>query len=390
MTSEIVEPVHDSQQCILPSFKDGFSEVIAAADRESVHSTQCTSGRASPQSEYSWAATSPSTAQWSPATSPTTPHYNISPQSQLDIQMRYTPYQDESERKKRHLALNHLRRASSQSELRRASSHSALRGGFDAYSSRLAPGSKQLRRPASTANLKVCKKKERHFNQKYQNPDKLFIVYCKDDLKKGWAEIQALRLKMLPLLLGNDYDPTVEENRQVSGLNGMYYRENDLNMPVLTPDGSGLEFVEKDGRWWECMRSQKCRTGDDRTTKKPSAADASRCRGMVERYPEEVLEYWDKHVQHFVPKENREEVLARAIRYCKSTSAFTTCVLPHCVFEANSHLCAGRIRADQRKDYGIPQWTLDNREDRVLDITLRKADENPTTANTKTSRRTKM
>lgn len=319
LTQDAVEPVHEDQPCVLPSFKDGFSDVIAAADRESVCSTtSTTSGRASPQSsEYSWAA-SPSTAHWSPAASPTTPYHNISPQTQLDIHMRYSSFQDESERKKRHL---HLRRASSQSDLRRVSSHSALRAGYDTYSSRLGPSSKQLRRPASAANLKACAKKERHFNQKYQNPDKLFIVYCKDDLKKGWPEIQALRLKMLPILLGNDYDPTVEEKRKIAGLNGMYYRENDLQMPVLTPDGSGLEFVEKDGRWWECIRSQKCRTGDDRTNKKPNASDA-RPRGMVERYPEEVLEYWDKHVQHFVPKEKREDVLARAIRYSESTSKY--------------------------------------------------------------------
>lgn len=329
LTPDVVEPVLEDQPCVLPSFKDGFSDVIAAADRESVCSTtSTTSGRASPQSsEYSWAA-SPSTAHWSPAASPTTSYHNISPQSQLDIHMRYSSFQDESERKKRHL---HLRRASSQSDLRRVSSHSALRAGYDTYSSRLGPSSKQLRRPASAANLKACAKKERHFNQKYQNPDKLFIVYCKDDLKKGWPEIQALRLKMLPVLLGNDYDPTVEEKRKIAGLNGMYYRENDLQMPVLTPDGSGLEFVEKDGRWWECIRSQKCRTGDDRTNKKPNASDA-RPRGMVERYPEEVLEYWDKHVQHFVPKDKREDVLARAIRYSKS--CFHFCV--YCKYDNNS------------------------------------------------------
>lgn len=285
--------------------------MIAAADRESVHSPQSsTTGRCSPRSECSWTVDSPpSSAHSSPVASPTSRYYNIPSQTQLDIQIRYTPYQDDSERLKRHLALTRLRRVSSQS---------AFRAGFDTYSSRLARSNKQLRRPASTASLKTCAKKERHFNQKYQNPDKLFIVYCKDDLKKGWAEIQALRLKMLPILLGNDYDGTVEENREIAGLNGRYYRENDLNMPVLTPDGSGLEFVEKDGRWWECTRSQKCRTGQGRGSKKSNASD-TRPRGMVERYPEEVLQYWDNHVKHFVPKEKRDEILGRAIKYCRSS-----------------------------------------------------------------------
>ncbi|KAJ4420603.1 hypothetical protein N0V82_004271 [Gnomoniopsis sp. IMI 355080] len=267
--------------------------------------------------------------------------------------MRYTPYQDDSERKRRHL---HLRRASSQSNLRRVSSHSALRASFDTYSLRLAPSSKQLRRPASTANLKAsAAKKERHFNQKYADPDKLFIVYCKEDLKKGWPEILALRLKVLPILLGNDYDASVEEKRKISGLTGMFYREDDLQMPVLTPDGSGLEFIEKDGRWWECIRSQKCR---DRASKKPNGSD-TRPRGMVERYPEEVLKYWDKHVQHFVPQEKRDEVLSRAIRY-------------------------SRIRAEQRKRFGVPQWELDNKEDRRMDITPGRADESLFEADGKT------
>lgn len=314
--------------------------MIATADRESVCSSQSTtSGRASPLSDYSWVA-SPSTANWSPAASPTTPYRNISPTSQLDIQMRFTPYLDDSERKRRHLHLrrassqSNIRRASSQSKLRRAPSHSALRRDSDTYSSRHAPSGKPPRRPASTANLKASAKKQRHFNQKYHNSDKLFIVYCKDDLKKGWPEIQALRLKMLPTILGNDYDRSVEENRMISGLNGMYYRENDLAMPALTPDGSGLEFVEKDGRWWECIRSQKCRTGDDRTMRKTNSSDA-RPRGMVERYPEEVLKYWDKHVQHFVLKEKREEILARAIRYSRSTAKLISLFVPG-IFKANN------------------------------------------------------
>lgn len=128
----------------------------------------------------------------------------------------------------------------------------------------------------------------------------------------------------------------------MSGLNGMYYRENE-HMSVLTPDGSGLVFAEKDGRWWEVSSSQKCRTNgpdsnindnSNRTGASSSARRGSgvgtgvnaattaapadtRPRGMVERYPEEVVHYWDRHVRHFIPEERQAEVLARARRFSK-------------------------------------------------------------------------
>lgn len=40
-----------------------------------------------------------------------------------------------------------------------------------------------------------------------------------------------------------------------------------------------------------------------------------------------------------------------------------------------SHSRVGRIRAEQRKRFGIPQWELDNKEDRRMDITPGRADE---------------
>lgn len=68
-----------------------------------------------------------------------------------------------------------------------------------------------------------------------------------------------------------------------------------------------------------------------------SAAD-TRPRGMVERYPEEVLLYWDNHVRHFIPEDKREEVYARAKRYCTFGDPFLLLFDPHVskdVLEAN-------------------------------------------------------
>lgn len=172
-------------------------------------------------------------------------------------------------------------------------------------------------------------------------------MYHKEDQRWSWPAILARRLQLLPVLLGPEYNRQVEERRRVSGLNGMYYRENE-HMSVLTPDGSGLVFTEKDGRWWEVARSQKCRTSgsdsnnndDNNNTNKNRAGASSdarrgsgagtgvnaataavvadtRPRGMVERYPEEVVHYWDRHVRHFIPEERQAEVLARARRFCK-------------------------------------------------------------------------
>lgn len=377
---ELTPTTSEFQPCRLPSFSETFSDLIAAHNSKPTpkyydHAPPpLQPRRGSPGSEYSWhgggggagagggigsvPGLSPlSTAHTSPAVSPTTPTYSIPSQTQLEIQVRLGllgPHHQQDALghmdmvSNRRLLLARSRRASSaqhhhqqQQQSRRASGTGSVSGGRTAsrqpsmtfHNDNHLSHSHDAAAAAGVGDARdSTTDRERHFNQKYKNPDKLFIVYCKDDLRWGWPAIQAQRLPLLPILLGNDYDRSVEERRKVAGLNGMYYRENDLNMPVLTPDGSGLEFVERDGRWWECTRSQKCRTGESNaagscgrkgsstSTKRGSvggcAAD-SRPRGMVERYPEEVLLYWDKHVRHFVPEDKRAEVYARAERYCK-------------------------------------------------------------------------
>lgn len=247
-----------------------------------------------------------STAQTTPAVSPITPpaHYNISSQNALGIQILLTDEQSPRGRLGQRLALVHSRRTANR------------------------PSAYGLDQPQSRRRRRISRQpprggnKNRHFNQKYKNPDKLFNVYHREDLKWGWPAIQARRLQLLTCLLGHDYDRAVEEARTVAGLNGMYYRENDLNMPVLTPDGSGLVFVERDGRWWECTRSQKCRDVDvnSKTARRDSVGTATKPRGMVERYPEEVLLYWEDHVRRFVPEDKRRDVYSRAVLYSKSTT----------------------------------------------------------------------
>ncbi|KAK7740562.1 hypothetical protein SLS53_005406 [Cytospora paraplurivora] len=221
-----------------------------------------------------------------------------------------------------------------------------------------------------------------HFNQPYTRSVKLFILYYKDDCKYGWPAINARRVELLPVLLGGSYKREVEDNRKVAGINGFYYRLNAM-MPALTPDGSGLQFLEKDGRFWEFTESSKCRTttttaasaaaasaaaaedvrpGTLGSTEAATAATASagptttttttsttttttrtdaRPRGMVDRYPEEVVHYWDDYVRHFVPPEKHAEVYNKAKRYCE-------------------------IRAEQRRAKGVPQWTPDNEAERVV------------------------
>lgn len=261
----------------------------------------------------------------------------------MDIQVDMRGHQDEFPRldlcPKRQFTLVRPRRTSSRTAPYSLDSHHDQRQ--RACSGTPVRSSTSSTPPSYQQRAAAGGERDRHFNQKYKNPDKLFIIYHKDDLKWGWRAIQERRLELLPVLLGTDYDRSVEERRKVAGLNGMYYRQNDLNMPVLTSDGSGLVFVERDGRWWECSRSQKCRTGEDNISSPIAAASIgnaagnhpvrkaadgaaiaggvadTRPRGMVERYPEEVLLYWENHVRHFVPEEKAAEVYARAKRYCK-------------------------------------------------------------------------
>lgn len=280
-----------------------------------------------------------STLYESPAVSPTTPSHTFDP--------GYTLIQDDRERERRqhHLRIKEIRRIPSRGSIQGSDDtiyhyQQQLQQQPSAQTLRPARSNKQLRRPSSKSSLRApplpsqgdpeAAPRERHFNQKYSDPDKLFTMYCREDLKKAWSDIRALRLGMLPLLLGADYDRRVEENRTVNGLNASYYREND-SIPVMNEDGCGLLFKEHGGRYWECVRSQKCRSeesgesgsGGGGRKRNGSAADP-RPRGMVERYPEEVLNFWDSHVKHFlralgVSEEKVVEVYARAMKYCKLT-----------------------------------------------------------------------
>lgn len=321
----------EAQQCRLPSFSEAFSGVIAAHDGASARKPYGPNlskkiSSLSLYSENGGLSTGPgpsplSTALPSPAVTPTAQFFNITTQSQIDICMNLGLYQDAH----REVDEKHQQRLSSP-RYRRACSRPSPYGGFDtsAHPRRRASGSRNSSRPPTTSTGEG--ERDRHFNQKYHPADRLFIVWGKDDENWGWHTILRRRLPLLPVLLGGEYDRSVEENRKVAGLNGMYYRENDLNFPVLTPDGSALVFVEKDGRWWECTRSQKCRTDENGNSikgRKRGGAGAGaggaadpRPRGMVERYPEEVLLYWHQ-VREFVPEEKRAEVHARAKRYCE-------------------------------------------------------------------------
>lgn len=363
-----------SKQCSLPGFSELFSDVIATADRRPDYRDGYVPAifarRGSADSEESRRGSlssvpglSPlSTAHTSPIMSPTTPpaSFSIPTKNQLQICLRLADYRDDQERQQRKLT---------QIRARRTPSRHSLYGDMDAQHFRHTHSPKhsvhllqhhhhhhQQRRqspatttvpptaapptlPVSSSTTEDAGEREPHFNQKYKDPDKLFIVYHKEDQRWSWPAILTRRLQLLPMLLGPEYNRQVEENRRVSGLNGMYYRENE-NMSLLTPDGSGLVFQEKDGRWWEVARSQKCRTGGPDSTNNNNnnnnragvrrgsgagtvaaatvAVADTRPRGMVERYPEEVVHYWDRHVRHFVPEERQAEVLARARRYCKS------------------------------------------------------------------------
>lgn len=363
-----LNPSGEAQQCRLPSFSETFSDVIAAHDGVSAHhqyyghgSQLCPARIGSPVSpgQASFSSSSGpglsplSTAHTSPVVSPTTPYYNVPSSGLLNIQLDLRRHQDELPRPelcpKRRLALTRSRRVPSRPAPYGfdAQHHQQRRRACSGRPASPANHYPQQHHPAGASAApggrhgNAAGERDRHFNQKYKDPDKLFIIYHKDDLKWGWRAIQERRLELLPVLLGRDYDRSVEERRKVAGLNGMYYRQNDHNMPVLAADGSGLVFVERDGRWWECARSQKCRTAEDGSSssgtsggikgaRKGSAGGVgvggggagaggadTRPRGMVERYPEEVLLYWENHVRHFVPEDKAAEVYARAKRYCE-------------------------------------------------------------------------
>lgn len=179
--------------------------------------------------------------------------------------------------------------------------------------------------PGTPAKGKQQKKP--HFNLRYPKSVKLFILYHKEDCGWGWKAINKRRVDLLPVLYRGGYKPEIEENREVAGINGFYYRLNEV-MPALTPDGSGLRFVEHGGRSWELTEPSKCREGPGRGEERRSGgrggrckdkddADAKRPRGMVDRYPEEVIYYWDEFVKHFVQQSRQAEVYARAKRHCK-------------------------------------------------------------------------
>jgi hypothetical protein len=179
--------------------------------------------------------------------------------------------------------------------------------------------------------LKEAKPKKPHFNLRYPKSVKLFILYHKEDCGWSWEDINRRRLDLLPVLYPGGFKPEIEENRAISGINGFYYRLNEI-MPALTSDGTGLCFVEKGGRSWELTVPCKCREGParggrekrkggGRATKAKAKAkgdgEAVRPRGMVDRYPEDVVHYWDEFVKHFVPQVRHAEVYARAKRLCK-------------------------------------------------------------------------
>lgn len=369
-----VPAADESRGCGVPSIQTLF----AIADRDKIHpydggyypgGTHSSSvRRPSSSSEYSWQGSSSSapemsphlsTAHTSPTVTPVSPGFPVDwhgilpilPQSSLKIDVRLAgELHSAEEQNRRRLELSRPRRPSA-------------RQAPYAPGSRSRRGSKQQQQhhhqtPAhdtTTAAMSISSgsntedgggERQPHFNQPYTRSVKLFILYYKDDCKYGWPAINARRVELLPVLLGESYKREVEENRKVAGINGFYYRLNAM-MPALTPDGSGLLFVEKDGRFWEFTESSKCRTSSSSSsssslssssssipsasasapesnaaalspssTAAPTRSDA-RPRGMVDRYPEEVVHYWEEYVRHFVPPEKHAEVYAKAKRYCK-------------------------------------------------------------------------
>lgn len=256
----------------------------------------------------------PSTASPSPRLVPSTPetHHTIAPGDKLHVNLRLSCLQDELQCLQR---LNKSilypargRRSSSrQAPYSTATSNRGRRGGGQ---------------PGKPPRGKQQKKKP-HFNLRYPKSVKLFILYHKEDCGWGWKAINRRRVELLPVLYRGGYKPEIEENREVAGINGFYYRLNEV-MPALTHDGSGLRFVEHGGRSWELTEPSKCRGGapcrgqERRKGGGKAKEDAEpRPRGMVDRYPEEVVYHWDEFVKHFVQPAKHAEVLARAKANCK-------------------------------------------------------------------------
>lgn len=259
----------------------------------------------------------PSTASPSPRLVPGTPetHHTIAPGDKLHINLRLSCFQDElkclEQLNKSLLFPARGRRSSSrQAPYSTATPNRGRRGGGQ---------------PGKPPRGKQQKKKP-HFNLRYPKSVKLFILYHKEDCGWGWKAINRRRVELLPVLYRGGYKPEIEENREVAGINGFYYRLNEV-MPALAHDGSGLRFVEHGGRSWELTEPSKCRAGaacrgQERRKGGGGGGKAKedaepRPRGMVDRYPEEVVYHWDEFVKHFVPPAKHAEVLARAKQYCK-------------------------------------------------------------------------
>lgn len=272
-----------------------------------------------------------STASPPPRLVPRTPeaHHAISPETHLNIKLRLSDLADQlkclEQLNKRIIQPARGRRPSSrQAPYSTASSDRGRRGSSN-------PGGRSDTTPRGK------QQKKPHFNLRYPKSVKLFILYHKEDCGWGWKAINKRRVDLLPVLYRDGYKPEIEENRQVAGINGFYYRLNEV-MPALAPDGAGLRFVEHGGRSWELTEPSKCREGPCRGEEKRKGgtrggkakedADA-RPRGMVDRYPEEVVYYWDEFVKHFVQPARHAEVYARAKRYCKCR--------PHAGFPTHAH-----------------------------------------------------
>lgn len=273
-----------------------------------------------------------STASPPPRLVPRTPeaHHTIAPGDSLKIKLKLSDLAEQLEcleqTNKRRLQPARGRRPSSRHAPYSTVAPNKGRGGGQSGQPGTTPREEQQKKP--------------HFNLRYPKSVKLFILYHKEDCGWGWKAINRRRVDLLPVLYRGGYKPEIEENREVAGINGFYYRLNEV-MPSLTPDGSGLRFVEHGGRSWELTEPSKCREGPGRwedgrkgggvrasKAKDKGDAEAGRPRGMVDRYPEEVVYHWDEFVKHFVPQDRHAEVYARAKRCCKSYP-FITYTLTH-------------------------------------------------------------
>lgn len=276
-----------------------------------------------------------STASPPPTLAPRTPeaHHTIAPEDHLKIEIRLSDFADQLKR----LEQTNRKRLLQPARGRRPSSRQAPYSTSAPEKERRGSSTSSKGGQSGVPSKGKGKPKKPHFNLRYPRSVKLFILYHKEDCGWGWKAINERRVGLLPVLYRGGYKPEIEENREVAGINGFYYRLNEV-MPALTPDGSGLRFVEQGGRSWELTEPCKCREGPGRggerrkggggggraskASKDKDDAEAARPRGMVARYPEEVVYHWDEFVKHFVPQARHAEVYARAKRFCK-------CCPPH-------------------------------------------------------------